>query len=70
MTLKNDMVHGVQDNDTNFTCQLLRLFQKADPGNLALLAMGFPNASDVFNAWQSNQPIPDLPYDEYEEDPS
>ncbi len=63
MSLRDDITHGVQAGNTNFTCQLLRLFIKADNRNRELLAIGFPNANDVFEAWRTSLPVPDLPYD-------
>ena len=63
MSLKQDMELGIAANNNNFTCLLLRLFQKADLSNRSRLTLGFPNAAEVFNAWQFGDTIPNLPYD-------
>ena len=63
MSLKLDMERGVAAGNDNFHAELIRLMQKADPGNYARLKTGFPNTAEVFEAWRAGQPIPDLPYE-------
>ena len=63
MSLKLDMEHGVSAGNDNFHAQLIRLMQNADPSNYARLKTGFPNTAEVFEAWRTGQPIPDLAYE-------
>lgn len=43
-------------DETSFTGDLLRLIAKADPGNLARLAQGFPGHVVAFLTWRANAP--------------
>jgi len=63
MSLKFDIERGVNNGNTNFSCQLFRLMQKADMFNYGRLASAFPNAAVVFEAWKAGTDVPDLPYD-------
>ena len=63
MSLKFDMEYGTSAGRDNFHAQLIRLMQKADPGNYARLKAAFPNTAATYEAWHAGQPIPDLPYE-------
>lgn len=65
MTIKYDLdriVNG-NDNQTNFTTQLLKLIFKADLMNKAKLARGFPNAVRTVEHYKDTGEILDLEQD-------
>ena len=65
MTTKYDLdciVNG-NDNQTNFTTQLLKLIFKADPMNTAKLAQGFPNTVHAVKHYKNTGEILDVPPD-------
>ena len=70
MSLKFDMeMFGLDaeapiDHDRhNFHSELIRLIMKADRMNRAKLFKTYPNTAIVFQAWEAQTEIPDLPYD-------
>ena len=63
MSLKMDMEHGLGSGSHNFHTEVIRLMQKADPGNYARLKGAFPNTAAVYEAWCAGEEVPDLPYE-------
>lgn len=59
----DDAVAPVSHDRHNFHSELIRLIMKADGMRRAKLFKAFPNTATVFQAWEAQTEIPDLPYD-------
>ncbi|KKL21277.1 hypothetical protein LCGC14_2447050 [marine sediment metagenome] len=59
----DDAVAPVEHDRHNFHSELIRLIMKADGFYRARLFAAFPNTSKVFQAWEAQVAIPDLPYE-------
>jgi hypothetical protein len=59
----DDAVAPVEHDRHNFHSELIRLIMKADGFYRARLFVAFPNTAKVFQAWEAQVEIPDLPYE-------
>jgi hypothetical protein len=53
-----DLAVFLGGSETSFTGQLLLLLQKADPGNVARIRMGFPEIVEAWETWNAMSPTP------------
>lgn len=49
-----DLFIAFHSGGTNFNAHLFRLMHKADPGNLALISLGFPLHVELYREWHSS----------------
>lgn len=59
----DDAVAPREHDRHNFHSELIRLIMKADGFYRARLFAAFPNTARVFQAWEAQVEIPDLPYE-------
>jgi hypothetical protein len=53
-----DLARFLGGSEDSFTGLLLVLLQKADPGNVARIRMGFPDVVKAWEAWNAMSPCP------------
>ena len=53
-----DLAEFLGGSESSFTGQLLLLLQKADPGNVARIRMGFPEVVETWEMWNAMSPTP------------
>lgn len=53
-----DLARFLGGSESSFTGQLLLLLQKADPGNVARIRMGFPEIVAAWETWNAMSPTP------------
>lgn len=53
-----DLARFLGGSESSFTGQLLLLLQKADPGNVARIRMGFPEIVEAWETWNATSPTP------------